>query len=222
MPLRALCIHKPVRSALPNSLSSLAHLNFFPASRAGKYRIVHKSNSSPLHRQCRHEFAYSGSHAQRKGVYQSLNTLAARIDVLAGPTPAMAKLIDEYHTSCTPVLQRLAISNLASRGHLDTSTSRVPTGLSDGCTVIIPPGMLRSRMMPLSISSPFSRGPRQSLGTQLAWRETRLFIAKVLWSFDVEIASGQKRIDFDRDFKMYATWEKPEFRVRFHPVRRDE
>lgn len=69
---------------------------------------------------------------------------------------------------------------------------------------------------------PFSRGPRQCLGTQLAWRETRLFIAKVLWSFDVEVTPGQKRIDFDRDFKMYAMWEKPEFRVRFQPVRRDE
>lgn len=67
---------------------------------------------------------------------------------------------------------------------------------------------------------PFSRGPRQCLGTQLAWRETRFFIAKVLWSFDVEMAPAQKRVDFDRDFKMYAMWEKPEFRVRFHPVRR--
>lgn len=41
--------------------------------------------------------------------------------------------------------------------------------------------------------------PRQCLGTQLAWRETRLFIAKLLWGFDVEMAPGQKRIDFDRD-----------------------
>lgn len=154
IPLRALCLHKPVRSALPNSLSSLAHLIFFPAGRAGNIRIVHKADSSPLHRQWRHEFADSGSHAQRKGVYQSLDTLAARMNVLAGPTSAMAKLIDEYQTSCTPVLQRLAISNLASRGHLDTSTSRVPAGLSDGCSVIIPPGMLRSRIMRLSISPP--------------------------------------------------------------------
>ncbi|KAK7730558.1 hypothetical protein SLS63_005803 [Diaporthe eres] len=69
---------------------------------------------------------------------------------------------------------------------------------------------------------PFSRGPRQCLGTQLAWRETRLFIAKVLWSFDVEMAASQKRIDFDRDFTRYAMWEKPQFRVRFHPVQRDE
>lgn len=54
-------------------------------------RIVNKASSSPLHGQCLHEDACSKSHAQLKGVNQSLNTLAVRMVVLAGPNSAMAK-----------------------------------------------------------------------------------------------------------------------------------
>ena len=53
----------------------------------------------------------------------------------------------------------------------------------------------------------------------LAWRQTRLFIAKVLWAFDVKMLPGQ-RIEFEKDFWMYGMWEKPPFWVRFHPVAR--
>jgi cytochrome P450 len=67
---------------------------------------------------------------------------------------------------------------------------------------------------------PFSQGPRGCPGMTLAWHETRLFVAKLLWSFDVEMLPNQK-IVFERDFKMYAMWEKPEFRVHFHPVVRE-
>ncbi|KAF4634048.1 hypothetical protein G7Y89_g4056 [Cudoniella acicularis] len=68
---------------------------------------------------------------------------------------------------------------------------------------------------------PFSQGPRGCPGMALAWHETRLFIAKVLWSFDVEMLPDQN-IVFERDFNIHAMWEKPKFWVRFHPVVRDE
>ncbi|KAI0393876.1 cytochrome P450 [Xylariaceae sp. FL0594] len=64
--------------------------------------------------------------------------------------------------------------------------------------------------------SPFSVGPRACPGKPLAWRQTKLFIAKVLWKFDVEMLPGQA-ITFEKDFRMYGMWEKPEFRVRFRP-----
>ncbi|EHK98806.1 putative Isotrichodermin C-15 hydroxylase [Glarea lozoyensis 74030] len=64
---------------------------------------------------------------------------------------------------------------------------------------------------------PFGLGPRQCIGTrannfpvELAWREMRIFVAKVLWSFDVEMVSDHK-IVYERDFKMHRMWEKPEF-----------
>lgn len=48
----------------------------------------------------------------------------------------------------------------------------------------------------------------------------RLLIAKLLWSFDMELVPGQ-RLDWERDFKLYAIWHRPEVYVRFVPVVRD-
>ncbi|KAF7535628.1 hypothetical protein G7054_g5244 [Neopestalotiopsis clavispora] len=53
--------------------------------------------------------------------------------------------------------------------------------------------------------SPFSRGPRNCPGMGSAWRQTRLFIAKTLWNFDVERLPGEE-IVFDRDFRSYAMY----------------
>ncbi|KAI1297998.1 isotrichodermin C-15 hydroxylase [Xylaria venustula] len=68
---------------------------------------------------------------------------------------------------------------------------------------------------------PFSLGPRSCPGMPVAWRQTRLFIAKVLWIFDIEMLPNQD-IVLERDFKMYGMWEKPKFWVWFHPRDRDE
>lgn len=48
----------------------------------------------------------------------------------------------------------------------------------------------------------------------------RLVVAKVLWSYDVEQSS--KPLDFDRDFRVYSMWVKPELRVRLRPATRHE
>ncbi|KAI1321399.1 cytochrome P450 [Xylariaceae sp. FL0255] len=61
---------------------------------------------------------------------------------------------------------------------------------------------------------PFSRGPRACPGSTLAWRETKLFIAKVLWTFDIDMVANQN-IVFEKDFRM-CMWQKPKFWVRFH------
>ncbi|KAI0117975.1 isotrichodermin C-15 hydroxylase [Nemania sp. FL0031] len=68
---------------------------------------------------------------------------------------------------------------------------------------------------------PFSQGPRSCIGMTLAWRQTRLFVAKVLWSFDMEPVPGESMV-FERDFKIYGMWEKPSFRARFVPVIREK
>ncbi|CAG8956481.1 hypothetical protein HYFRA_00003867 [Hymenoscyphus fraxineus] len=67
---------------------------------------------------------------------------------------------------------------------------------------------------------PFSQGPRACPGTSLAWNETRLFIGKLLWSFDIAKLPNQE-IVFERDFKINAMWDKPKFWVRLQPVARD-
>ncbi|ROW04706.1 hypothetical protein VMCG_04795 [Cytospora schulzeri] len=68
---------------------------------------------------------------------------------------------------------------------------------------------------------PFSRGPRSCPGKGSAWRQTRVFIAKVLWTFDVERVPGEEVV-FDRDFRSYAMWDKPKIRAYFRPVERGD
>ncbi|KAI0012288.1 cytochrome P450 [Xylariaceae sp. FL0662B] len=65
---------------------------------------------------------------------------------------------------------------------------------------------------------PWSQGIRVCPGKTLSQQETKLIIAKVLWTFDMEMLPGQ-HVNFERDFKLYGMWEKPDLWVRFHPVR---
>ena len=66
---------------------------------------------------------------------------------------------------------------------------------------------------------PFSLGPRACIGRELAWMQGKLFIAKVLWTFDVVKVSGQ-HFDLERTLLHYGFLAKPELRIRFVPVAR--
>ncbi|APA07159.1 hypothetical protein sscle_02g019290 [Sclerotinia sclerotiorum 1980 UF-70] len=68
---------------------------------------------------------------------------------------------------------------------------------------------------------PFNQGPRMCPGSAIAWAQTKLYLAKVLWTFDIEAVPGQD-ISFDRDFYIYTMWNKPQFWVKFVPVARGE
>ncbi|KAI1341981.1 cytochrome P450 [Xylariaceae sp. FL0016] len=61
---------------------------------------------------------------------------------------------------------------------------------------------------------PFSQGPRMCSGKEVAWRQARLVLAKVLWSLDLEKVPGQD-VDLEKDLKTWGYWVKPELRVRF-------
>ncbi|KAM7215485.1 Cytochrome P450 [Rhypophila decipiens] len=71
----------------------------------------------------------------------------------------------------------------------------------------------------LKAAKPFSQGPRGCPGGPIATAVIRLFIAKVLWRFDLHLGagagSGTRMPDFDRDYRFLTFWEKPEFWVRF-------
>ncbi|KAI0799234.1 isotrichodermin C-15 hydroxylase [Xylaria sp. FL0064] len=64
---------------------------------------------------------------------------------------------------------------------------------------------------------PFLLGPRMCPGRESAWIQIRLFLAKVLWTFDLELVKGH-HLSFDRDFSVFTMWNKPEMRVRFIPA----
>ncbi|KAI0409204.1 cytochrome P450 [Xylaria palmicola] len=56
---------------------------------------------------------------------------------------------------------------------------------------------------------PFSQGPRACMGKEVAWSQVRLFFAKVLWKFDMELVPGQ-RIKLDESLRMYLMYIKPD------------
>ncbi|KAJ2987027.1 hypothetical protein NUW58_g4730 [Xylaria curta] len=66
----------------------------------------------------------------------------------------------------------------------------------------------------------FSLGPRACSGRELAWAEAKLFLAKVLWQFDV-VQASDKGLDmeaFERKQLHYGFMVKPDVNVRFVPV----
>lgn len=68
---------------------------------------------------------------------------------------------------------------------------------------------------------PFNQGPRMCPGSAIAWAQTKLFIAKILWTFDLEMVKGHN-LSFDRHFTFYSLWTKPELWVKFVRVSRGE
>ncbi|KAK7702440.1 hypothetical protein SLS64_009732 [Diaporthe eres] len=70
---------------------------------------------------------------------------------------------------------------------------------------------------------PFSQGPRICAGKEIAWWQIRVFIAKVLWKFDLEGVPGSIGAEgIDGVLRGWAMYEKPEVRVRFLPVRQKD
>lgn len=48
-------------------------------------------------------------------------------------------------------------------------------------------------------------------------RQLRLYFAKIFWALDFELVPGQD-LNFERDYRLYAMWEKPAMRVRAYPA----
>lgn len=62
---------------------------------------------------------------------------------------------------------------------------------------------------------PFSTGPRNCIGRNLALHEARILLAEVLYEFDLELD------DRSRDWanqSIYTIWEKHKLWVNLHPV----
>ncbi|KAF7585651.1 hypothetical protein BBP40_010354 [Aspergillus hancockii] len=56
------------------------------------------------------------------------------------------------------------------------------------------------------VLQPFSTGPRNCIGRNLAFAEMRVILARVLWNFDLELCEESREW---RDQKSYTLWEKP-------------
>ncbi|KAI1205728.1 cytochrome P450 [Annulohypoxylon truncatum] len=64
----------------------------------------------------------------------------------------------------------------------------------------------------LAATQPFSLGPRSCLGRNLAWLELRTVLAKLLWTYDMELVNNH--VDWHRDSRMLTLWKKPPLWVK--------
>ena len=63
------------------------------------------------------------------------------------------------------------------------------------------------------VYQPFSVGPRNCIGRNLAWAETKLIMAKMIWNFDFDLLDDN--FEPQRQ-KMHVLWQKPQLRVKLH------
>ncbi|KAL1601683.1 hypothetical protein SLS60_006598 [Paraconiothyrium brasiliense] len=61
------------------------------------------------------------------------------------------------------------------------------------------------------VHKPFSFGPRDCIGRNLAFHEMRLILAMVLWNFDLKLDAGMEQWHLQ---KIFGIWSKPPLRVR--------
>ncbi|KAK4681747.1 hypothetical protein QC764_110160 [Podospora pseudoanserina] len=65
------------------------------------------------------------------------------------------------------------------------------------------------------VLQPFSVGPRNCIGRNLAYAEMRLIMARLLWNFDLELMPESEEWNRQR---IYVLWEKGAVNVRLTPV----
>ncbi|KAF3010116.1 hypothetical protein E8E14_001133 [Neopestalotiopsis sp. 37M] len=65
---------------------------------------------------------------------------------------------------------------------------------------------------------PFSYGPGNCLGQNLAWMEMRLIFTKILWNFDIEVPEQCSPVDWASQ-KIWWSWDKRPLQVKFSNVR---
>jgi cytochrome P450 len=63
---------------------------------------------------------------------------------------------------------------------------------------------------------PFSVGPRNCIGMNLAYAEMRLVLARILWNFDIELCEESR--DWMDRLEVYTLWKKEPMMVKLTPV----
>ncbi|KAI0468198.1 averantin oxidoreductase [Xylaria cf. heliscus] len=66
-------------------------------------------------------------------------------------------------------------------------------------------------------SQPFSYGPRNCIGRNLAYAEIKLVIARLVWHFDIENATDGNWLDQ----RVFMVWAKSPLRIKLRPANRD-
>lgn len=64
-------------------------------------------------------------------------------------------------------------------------------------------------------------GPRGCIGQNMGYMQGRIIFAKMIWYFDWQLLN-KGQVDWERDLRLYAIWEKPPVIVKYTPVRSKE
>lgn len=65
---------------------------------------------------------------------------------------------------------------------------------------------------------PFSLGPRNCIGMNLAYAEMRIILARLVWNFDTELCEESR--DWVKGIKVFMILQRDPLLVRLTPVRR--
>lgn len=65
---------------------------------------------------------------------------------------------------------------------------------------------------------PFSVGPRNCIGRNLAMAEMRVLVARLVWGFDMELVEESKGWGIPGRQRIFLVYEKPPLMVRLKPV----
>ncbi|KAI1209013.1 cytochrome P450 ClCP1 [Annulohypoxylon truncatum] len=68
----------------------------------------------------------------------------------------------------------------------------------------------------LDAMQPFSVGPRNCIGRNMAYAEMRLILARIIYNFDMVIADDSR--DWVKIQKAYTLWKKPALNIHMKPV----
>ncbi|OLN97156.1 Isotrichodermin C-15 hydroxylase 7 [Colletotrichum chlorophyti] len=64
----------------------------------------------------------------------------------------------------------------------------------------------------LDASRPFSFGPRACLGRGLAWLELHVTVAKIIYTYELELVDGS--LDWNKEARMSLLWKKPDLNIK--------
>ncbi|CAH0038772.1 unnamed protein product [Clonostachys solani] len=69
------------------------------------------------------------------------------------------------------------------------------------------------------VFQPFSFGPRNCIGKNLAYAEMRLILARIIWNFDIRLAVDSE--EWIERSKVFSLWSKPDLNAYLVPVVRN-
>jgi cytochrome P450 len=66
------------------------------------------------------------------------------------------------------------------------------------------------------VVNPFSVGPRNCIGRNLAFAEMKVILARMIWNFDMELCEESK--EWVKGQPVYLVYDKPPLMVKLKPV----